>query len=286
MMATEESNIQLFSTLRFDILLLKSSANTLLNGSPSPFYMLRYHRDRILEAARCFKWPEAIKCMSGPEGLQHLLHKLEATIDITSSKPLRVKVVLFRDANIVVETNETPAVPLANLFPSRIPPPPPKTDISPLAGGALMSGADDSLQTRGPVQGEPEKRQSWSIKVDPSKTQPSLFTTYKTTQRDMYTGARGRVGIESMTDPTEVLIISNTGNEVMEGSLTSVYFWRNGRWVTPPVSSGGQAGTTRRWLLENRLCEEEVVARESLFDGEECWISNGVRGLTWGRVKL
>lgn len=25
---------------------------------------------------------------------------------------------------------------------------------------------------------------------------------------------------------------------------------------------------------------------ESLVDGEECWISNGVRGMNWGKVKL
>jgi branched-subunit amino acid aminotransferase/4-amino-4-deoxychorismate lyase len=102
----------------------------------------------------------------------------------------------------------------------------------------------------------------------------------------MYTGARARAGIESMMEPKEVLIISDTGSEIMEGSLTSVFFWRGERWVTPHISSGGQEGTTRRWLLENGLCVEEVVSSDSLVDGEECWISNGVRGLIWGKIEL
>lgn len=120
----------------------------------------------------------------------------------------------------------------------------------------------------------------------------------------MYTDARERVGIKTMVEPQEVLIISNGHNptldarnsanivitsadgDIMEGSLTSVYFYRDGRWVTPPVSSGGQAGTTRRWLLERGLCDEERVNVDSLVDGEECWLSNGVRGLVWGKVKL
>lgn len=69
-----------------------------------------------------------------------------------------------------------------------------------------------------------------------------------------------------------------------EGSLTSVYFARGGRWVTPPVDSGGQAGTTRRWALDEGLCVEEVVRREGVAEGEVVWVSNGVRGFIRGTV--
>lgn len=72
----------------------------------------------------------------------------------------------------------------------------------------------------------------------------------------------------------------------MEGSLTTVYFFRGGRWVTPPLASGGQAGTTRRWLLEQRMCQEEVIRADSVMDGEYCYLSNGVRGLISGKIKL
>ena len=72
----------------------------------------------------------------------------------------------------------------------------------------------------------------------------------------------------------------------MEGSLTSLFFRRAGKWVTPAVSSGGQAGTTRRWLLEKGLCIEDIVRVDTLQEGEDCWISNGVRGLVWSRVIL
>jgi 4-amino-4-deoxychorismate lyase len=284
-MPTRQPDFQLFSTLRFDVLLLESSANPALSTSPSPFYMLPYHRDRMLEAAAHFGWSVAAERIRGPEGLQHLLRQLEAATDTKFIPPLRVRTVLHHDGDITVETNETPAVPLVNLFPSRIPPPAPKPEVSPLTGGAMMLGEGDSLQS-GTARGNPLQTQPWTVVVDPEKTTPSEFTTYKTTYRDMYIGARARAGIESMTDCKEVLIVSDTGSEIMEGSLTSVLFWRGGRWVTPPVSSGGQAGTTRRWLLENGLCDEEVVSRDSLVDGEECWISNGVRGLIWGKVKL
>jgi 4-amino-4-deoxychorismate lyase len=279
------TNFQLFSTLRFDVILLESSANSALSASPNPFYMLLYHRNRMLEAAVHFGWSVAAECIRGPEGLQHLLRQLEAAIDIKSSTPLRVRTVLHHDGDITVETHETPVVPLANLYPVRIPPPAPKLEVSPRTGSAMMLGEGDSLQS-GTIHGNPVQTQPWTVVVDPEKTTPSPFTIYKTTYREMYIGARTRAGIESVTEPKEVLLISDTGSEIMEGSLTSVYFWRGERWVTPPVSSGGQAGTTRRWLLETGQCAEQVVRSDSLVDGEECWISNGVRGLIWGKVKL
>lgn len=91
----------------------------------------------------------------------------------------------------------------------------------------------------------------------------------------------------------------------MEGSITTPYFRRrrrrrrrrsgvshglkdkehtddddnnNDKWVTPPLSSGGNAGVTRRYALEHGFCIEQVVRVEDLVDGEECWLSNGVRG--------
>ncbi len=40
-------------------------------------------------------------------------------------------------------------------------------------------------------------------------------------------------------------------------------------------------------LTGNRgVAVEETVLAESLVEGEECWLSNGVRGFFFGRVKL
>jgi len=152
--------------------------------------------------------------------------------------------------------------------------------VSPLTGGALTLGEGDA------VYGDPPRGEIYTILPDTKRTPPSPYTSYKTTSRDMYVSARERVGITDAAAKKEVLILSEREGEVMEGSLTSVFFWREGRWMTPPVASGGQIGTTRRWALENGFCQEGVVGAENLIDGEECWISNGVRGFNLGKVKL
>ena len=151
--------------------------------------------------------------------------------------------------------------------------------VSPLTGGALDVGSDDS------VYGDPHRGEPWDVLPDTARTEKSPYTMYKTTSRDMYVSARERVGILGMGERKEVLVVNEEG-EVMEGSSTSPFFWREGRWVTPGLECGGQNGTTRRWALERGFCVEGVVRVGELVDGEECWISNGVRGFQLGRVKL
>lgn len=83
----------------------------------------------------------------------------------------------------------------------------------------------------------------------------------------------------------EALLINESG-EIMEGSITTPYFFREGRWITPAAKCGGNLGTTRRWALNRGICVECVVRGEGIRDGEEIWVSNGVRGFGWGRVEL
>jgi 4-amino-4-deoxychorismate lyase len=278
---------QLFSSLRYDPLLTPLAINTESWDGPiktgSPFYLLPYHRDRILQAAEHFGWTEAAARIRGADGLAHFLSKLTEVIDVSSAKPVRIRALLDHEGKFTIEM--TPiyfSVSESTLFPRRLPPPRSenKVKVSPLTGGALTLGDHET------VHGDPEREEPWIVVPDSATTTPSEETLYKTTSRGMYTRARERAGIKGFDEKKEVLIVSDRDGEIMEGSLTSVFFWRNGKWTTPPVSSGGQIGTTRRWALEKGLCVEAVVKADSLVDGEECYISNGVRGFNWAKVRL
>ncbi|KAL2076039.1 hypothetical protein VTL71DRAFT_982 [Oculimacula yallundae] len=284
---TSPPDFQLFSSLRYDPILLPLTINTAAWDGEikffSPFYMLPYHRDRMLQAAEHFGWTKAADTIRGTEGFNFLLKKLNEAVDTKSETPMKVKTLLSHDGTITVETDPVPAVERWALFPERIPPPSgaeAKMKVSPLTGGALTLGENDA------VHGDAPKGDLFEIFPDSVRTTPSPYTSYKTTSRDMYVSARERVGIKDYTEKKEVLIISDKDGEIMEGSLTSVFFWRNGKWTTPPASSGGQIGTTRRWAIEEGYAVEDIVKVDSLVDGEECWISNGVRGFTYGKVKL
>ena len=243
--------MQLFSSLRFDPLLNSISSNDefgpdVEGRKTSPFYMLSLHRDRILQAAEHFKYDEAIEVIRGPEGLRTIVQKLTEAISPQSLGSLRVRILVSPDGSITIETNPAAAVTKENLYPSRLPPPKsaPQMKASPLTGGALTLGDDDS------VAGDPPNSNPWDVVLDQKRTAATAFTSFKTTSRDMYNSARERAGIKDPAEKKEVLLVSDASGEIMEGSLTSPYFWRDGKWTTPAVSSGGQIGTTRRWALE------------------------------------
>ncbi|KAH8820928.1 aminotransferase [Xylogone sp. PMI_703] len=283
-----EPDFMLISSLRYDPSLSQNIKNSQIYKaaglSPGPFYMLPYHRDRLLQAAEHFNWTEAASRLQGDAGLSHFLRAVEESVDAKSDTPLRIRIVLHHDGKIVVETFPAPPVPMENLFPTRIPPPAQSSSTggigSSSTGGALTLGPRDRIPS------DPQKGEAWPVLLDTATTTPSSFTSYKTTKRDMYSEARKRASIESLADTKEVLIVSNRDNAIMEGSITSVFFWRNGKWVTPPASSGGLRGVFRRWALEKGISAEEAVKVDSLVDGEEVWLGNGVKGLFWGKIQL
>ena len=77
------------------------------------------------------------------------------------------------------------------------------------------------------------------------------------------------------------VVIHNLDGEVMEGSFTSLYFWRDGEWVTPKLDSGGCEATVRRWLVDKGLVREATVFVQDVKIGERVLMSNSVRGV-WG----
>ena len=77
-MDSENNEFQLFTSLRYDPLLLRSDENsrTILNFvTPSPFYMLAYHRDRMVEAAQHFDFFEVEKRLKDGKALHYELSR-------------------------------------------------------------------------------------------------------------------------------------------------------------------------------------------------------------------
>lgn len=277
------SSFQLFTSLRYDRSLLSLRDIHPLdigwNGEkPSPFYILDYHRDRMLKAASHWGWTQAIETIQGPDGLASFESFLFDNLNLEDTTPRRVKILLSQDGKLALESGIVPPTTLANLFPDQLPAPDNSEDP--------RSPSETHL---GPLRLSPP----YDVYLDETTTSHSEFTHYKTTKREMYDGARQRAGLRPTDATKEVLLVNEATGLIMEGSLTTPYFWRGGRWVTPPVSSsfseeagsGGQDGTTRRWALERDLAFEEEVRACDVINGEGLWLSNGVRGFIFGRIR-
>ena len=70
----------------------------------------------------------------------------------------------------------------------------------------------------------------------------------------------------------------------MEGCISTPYFMRDNKWITPQASCGGNIGTTRRWAVEQGLCKLGVVKLDSVKRGEIIVLSNGAIGFQAGIV--
>ncbi len=191
----------------------------------------------------------------------------------------QLRVLLSRTGELTVEASPTPPVTLEDLFPRRLRDRPPSIPCFETWGTIFLEPYDQA-------NNKPANAMSsgpWRVYLDTVPTTPTSFTKYKTTSRDAYNSARARAGITSYQEPAEVLLINPRG-EIMEGSMTNVYFFRQGRWVTPRAEAGGHEGTAQKGLHGSvHRCFEDVRA-DSIIEGEECYLSNGVRGLIWGRI--
>ncbi|GAB1315096.1 Aminodeoxychorismate lyase [Madurella fahalii] len=272
-------NFQLFSSLRHDPALTQVASSgpdhaAWNRANASPLYMLDYHRDRMLRAATHWGWDAAVEVLRGDAGLKRLVAFIMSSIGHDQKAPLKVRISITKEGQLGIDVGPVPETPLANLFPDKLPSP----------------KQTPSHEQTGTI---PLKIPEYEVLVDGQGTSRSEHTHFKTTRRAAYDAARQRAQI-SLPDKKEVLLVNMADGAVMEGSVTTVYLWRNGKWVTPAVSpqyspgmgSGGQDGTTRRWALERGLAVEGTILANSLADGEECWLSNGVRGFFFGRVKL
>lgn len=276
-------NFQLFTSLRFDPTLAQLGNNQpddlgWNSTRSSPYYMLDYHRDRMLKAASHWGWGKAVAAIEGPEGLTRLESFITAQLGQDSGdQPRRIKVLLSREGKFGLESSVVPATSLANLFPKQ------------LLGPNEHNAADGQETPLGQLRLSPP----YVVHLDDRPTHRSEYTHYKTTKREMYDQARARAGLKPTDATQEVLIADEATGSIMEGSLTTPYFLRGGRWVTPPVAekfsmdngSGGQDGTSRRWALERGLAVEEEVKAQDVADGEAVWLSNGVRGFIFGKIK-
>lgn len=76
----------------------------------------------------------------------------------------------------------------------------------------------------------------------------------------------------------------NEKNELCEGSRTNLILEKNSQFFTPKLQSGMLNGVYRNFLIHLGLIKEKTLFKEDLFEAENIYCINSVRGLK--RVKL
>lgn len=123
----------------------------------------------------------------------------------------------------------------------------------------------------------PAPQQPVSVCLSPLiMTSDNVFLAHKTSHRAWYDDERLR--LQAATGCFDVLFQNERG-ELTEGSFTSLFLEKSGKFVTPPLSSGVLPGILRAELIESGQVEEQIIKLDDLIASDNLWIGNSLRGL-------
>jgi para-aminobenzoate synthetase/4-amino-4-deoxychorismate lyase len=106
----------------------------------------------------------------------------------------------------------------------------------------------------------------------------SPWLQHKTTQRSVYRDRAAR-----HPDVDDVVLVNGHG-EVTETTVASIAARLQGRWWTPPTTSGCLPGVERGRLVEQGLLGERVLRVQDLHEAERLAVLSSLRG--WRQARL
>lgn len=74
-------------------------------------------------------------------------------------------------------------------------------------------------------------------------------------------------------------IFLNTKGAVSEGTISNIFFVRNGKLETPALSCGLLPGIMREYLCETEEVTETVIYPDAIQQYEECFVTNSLMGI-------
>lgn len=250
---------QLLSTIRYDPNLTVNPPMSFDQLQFEHFYLLHDHVERIKYSLRFFtrqyltktkneKPPQVtVPEISDPIIFQHLKSSL-CESQISLSTPHKIRLLISFNGKVDVEFYEIPPV-------------------RDLLGGFLNL--------------EPPL---FDVYIDKQQVLASPFTSFKTTYRKVYTEARNRC-LPGLKPGKEEVIVINTADEVMEGSITNIALKSNtGVWLTPQLTSGCLCGVMRSHLLQKKLLKEYLIYKQDLKPGTELLLFNAIMGVVKGKI--
>ncbi|KAF1354730.1 aminotransferase class IV-domain-containing protein [Delphinella strobiligena] len=242
---------------------MKGKSNPVCKDCPDASksaYLMKYHYERLICAADHLGWYDTAKMLKGPVELFNRVEKAvtEHKKQTGNKCPFKVRICLRHNGRLEIGVEPILATKPPLLFPTTLD----------------LAGQTHCAASTKPI---------FKAVTDVLPTRTTTHTRDKTYYRTMYNYARHCANIQSYQDAKEV-ILYNADNFVMDGSITTPYFFRDGKWITPHTECGGQQGTTRRWAIDQGLCMAGFVQCDSLRHDEIIWLSNGVKGFFTARI--
>ncbi|MFH1074765.1 MAG: aminodeoxychorismate synthase component I [Candidatus Firestonebacteria bacterium] len=101
------------------------------------------------------------------------------------------------------------------------------------------------------------------------------FLYHKTTRRRLYESERQKIKGKDIFD----VIFLNEREEVTEGAITNLFIFKEGKYYTPPVSSGLLPGIFREYMIKEKQAVLRVLKLKDLKAADRVFLVNSVRGI-------
>lgn len=250
-------DLEILATIRYDPHLTRKIPQGIVDVQKSSFFLLPEHIERLKFTLNFFRSCPGSPYANEPQEIvveeDQIFHKLVSSLEesgVSLQNPLKVRLLIGINGDARVELYQT------------------------AERRNLLEGLED-------VYPEADR---YSVYLDKTPVLASPYTSFKTTNRAVYNECRARC-LPGLSDREEVILV-NTTEEVMEGSITNIAIKNEaGDWITPKLTSGCLCGVTRHFLLKKNLIKEGTILRDMLKENEDVLLMNGIMGTVRGTIK-
>ena len=144
----------------------------------------------------------------------------------------------------------------------------------------LLSSKDGEIKTEIYPYRESGKRHELAV-LSKIKTDPEdIFLYHKTTNRELYDAEYKKYSRKGFFD----VVFLNSRKEVTEGAINNLFIQKNGKYFTPPVSSGLLPGVFRAYWIKKTKAKEKILKLTDLKKADGVYLCNSVHGLVEVKV--
>lgn len=106
---------------------------------------------------------------------------------------------------------------------------------------------------------------------------PDALANYKTTNALVYAIAAQQAKANKWNDA----LVCNTHGNIIESTIANIFWIKDHKIYTPPLTEGCVAGVMRRYIMEKAAVEEAILTKETLLQADAVFLTNAIRRIKW-----
>lgn len=108
---------------------------------------------------------------------------------------------------------------------------------------------------------------------------PDALANYKTTNALIYAIAAQQAKANKWNDA----LLCNTHGHIIESTIANIFWIKDDKIYTPPLTEGCVAGVMRRHIMQKIAVAESILTTETLLQADAVFLTNAIRHIKWVR---